>query len=39
MEVSQVTIHVHQHSTQQMTGVLEHACAKYEVYEAMRRTI
>jgi len=25
----------HHHSTQQMTGVLEHACAKYEVCEAL----
>ena len=24
----------HHHPTQQMTGVLEHDCAKYEVYEA-----
>jgi len=31
---SQSGHHVHHHSTQRLTGVLEHACAKYEIYEA-----
>jgi len=26
--------HHHHHTTQQMTGMLEHVCAKYEIYEA-----